>query len=277
MVSFLQLGKTNGARDDDFDPFGAELPERAAQVAQLRAEVERLKEAIRLRDQRTAFVMHELRQPLSVLLLASASLSRRSGDPERHELERLYAGALRLDSLVSDLNDASFLESGRFALHITRTDLIVLIDAAVDRHEPCPEVSVEGEIPPMDLDAHRIDQVLMNLLVNAQKYGRSHSVPRVGVARRGGVVVVSVTNDGGNISDDERTKVFEPYYRGRDREPETRGLGLGLYVCRRLVEEHGGRIWTDGNASQTRFSFSIPVPDPAARPSGIRLMGTEPV
>jgi signal transduction histidine kinase len=277
MVSFLQLGQTHGVRDDDFDPFGAEQPSPTAELLQLRAEVERLKEAIHLRDQRTAFVMHELRQPLSVLLLASASLARRSSDRERCELERLYAGGLRLDSLVSDLNDASFLESGTFALNVTRTDLIALIGAAVDRHEPCPEVSVEGEIPLMDLDAHRIDQILTNLLVNAQKYGSSHSVPRVDVVRTDGVVVVSVTNDGGDISDDERTKVFEPYYRGRDRKPGTRGLGLGLYVCRRLVEEHGGRIWTDGDASQTRFSFSVPVPEQAARPSGIRFVGTEPV
>jgi signal transduction histidine kinase len=116
----------------------------------------------------------------------------------------------------------------------------------------------------------------MNLLLNAQKYGRHGTPPCVSLARRDGAVVVTVLNDGPSLAEDERIKVFEPYYRGRERKPEATGLGLGLYICKRLVEEHGGRIWTDGDALHTRFSFSLPIAVVAPRSSEMRLVAHRP-
>jgi signal transduction histidine kinase len=229
--------------------------------ARLRGEVAHLRALARTREERMALVVHDLRQPLNLLVMAAAHLANRSKGDEQRMLERLRAGGLRLEAMVSDLLDASLLGSGTFALHVTRADLASLVAESVERLASNALVVLEGEIPPLDVDPERVGQIVTNLLVNAQKYGRAGVAPRVSVARRDGVVVVSVTNAGGGISEDERTKVFEAYYRGRGRTPGAQGHGLGLYICKRLVEAHGGRIWTDGDSSQTRFSFSLPVPD----------------
>jgi two-component system sensor histidine kinase KdpD len=81
-----------------------------------------------------------------------------------------------------------------------------------------------------------------------------------------------VLNEGPSLANDERLKVFEPYYRGRERKAEARGLGLGLYICKKLIEEHGGRIWSDGDARCTRFSFSLPIPEDVSRSSQTRIV-----
>ncbi len=275
MESNKPLRQEKEAREGEPHGRGLAQPRVDAEVARLRAEIARLEGGIRLRDQRTELVMHELRQPLNLLVLVASRLAKYAQGDQQRELEGLRVHGLRLNRLVSDLSDASLLESGRFALHLASTDLVGLTEGALEQHEPRPHVSVEGDIPPVDADPRRVEQILTNLLVNAQKHGSAHSAPRIAIARKDGVVVVSVTNEGGGISDDERTKVFEPYYRGRSRAPGARGLGLGLYICRRLVEEHGGKIWTDGDASHTRVSFSLPILEAEDRPSGTHLVVRE--
>jgi signal transduction histidine kinase len=203
--------------------------------------------------------------------VAAALLGQRTVGDEKRLLESLRKGGTRLSSIVSDLSDTSLLESGTFALHMAPTDVSRLVAASVERIAPRAIVSVDGDIPLVDVDPLRVEQVLTNLLVNAQKYGRRESVPTIALGRRADTIVIAVTNEGCAVPEDERTKIFEPYYRGRDRKPDARSLGLGLYICRRLVEEHGGRIWTDGDSSYARFSFSLPVPEPAPRVSETRL------
>jgi len=248
------------------------LPQLVAEVARLRGENARLEASVRMRDERTALVVHELRQPLSLLILTAALLGPRTAGDEKRLLESLRKGGTRLSSIVSDLSDTSLLESGAFALHLAPTDISGLVATSIERFDPRALVSVDGDIPLLDVDPLRVEQILTNLLVNAQKYGSKESVPSIAIARGAGIVVVTVTNEGCAVSDDERIKIFEPYYRGRDRKPDARSLGLGLYICRRLVEEHGGRIWTDGDSSYARFSFSLPVPEPAPRVSEQRII-----
>jgi signal transduction histidine kinase len=131
---------------------------------------------------------------------------------------------------------------------------------------------VEGDVPLVEADPRRVEQVLTNLLANAEKYGSQGTMPCVSVARREDVVVVTVLNDGPGLARDERVRVFEPYYRGYERRSNTTGLGLGLYICKRLVEEHGGRIWPDGDALHTRFSFSLPILEEVPRVSETRIV-----
>jgi signal transduction histidine kinase len=247
-----------------------------AEVARLKGEVRRLESALRMRDHATALALHELRQPLSVLVMAATYLERGAGGSEKVCADRLRAAALRLDGLIADLSDTSFLESGRFALQVKSTDVTQVVAASLARLGSEALISIEGDVPPVEADPRRVEQILTNLLSNAQKYGSQGTAPRVSIARRHGVVVVTVVNDGPSLAWDERLKVFEPYYRGHERRPAATGLGLGLYICKRLVEEHGGRIWTDGDSLHTRFSFSLPIPEDVPRSSETRLIAQSP-
>jgi two-component system sensor histidine kinase KdpD len=255
---------------------GAASSPLVAQVARLQGEVRRLETALRMRDHATALVLHELRQPLSVLVMAATYLGKSAGGSQKVCVDRLRTAALRLDGLVADLSDTSFLESGRFALQLKSTDVTHVVAASVARLGSEAVISVEGDIPFVEVDPRRVEQVLTNLLSNAQKYGSQGTPPRVSIARREGVVVVTVLNDGPGLAWDERIKVFEPYYRGRERRLEATGLGLGLYICKKLVEEHGGSIWTDGDALHTRFSFSLPIPEEVRRTSETRIVAQSP-
>jgi signal transduction histidine kinase len=255
---------------------GAASSPLLAEVARLRAEVRRLQSALRTRHDTTAVVLHELRQPLSVIVTAAAYLGKAAVGAEKACAERIRAGALRLDRLIDDLSDESFLGSGRFSLQVKPTDVAQVVAASVAHLGSYASISVEGDIPSVVADPRRVEQVVANLLSNAQKYGRQGTAPSISIERRDSVVVVTVLNEGPSLAEDERFKVFEPYYRGRERRPGALGLGLGLHICKKLVEEHGGCIWTDGDALQTRFSFALPIPRDAARSSETRIVAHGP-
>ncbi len=226
--------------------------------AQLRDEVVALKRSGLLRDARTTLIAHDLRQPLGVILMSAAFLAK-GGTEDRAMVERLRRGVSLLDRMILDLNDLSLLESGRFTLSLAMTDVVRVVEATVASHMPTATLSVEGDIPEIQVDAHRVEQILANLLINASKYGSPVSATRVAVVRDERSVLVSVSNDGGGIPADERTKVFDPYYRAQEHTRGVPGLGLGLYICKKIVEEHGGKIWTDTESSRTRFTFSLPL------------------
>ncbi len=243
------------------DPLGA-LVERE----QLREEVARAREAARQRVQRIARVAHDMRQPLNVMMFAGAFLAIRSDGVEKSMLERVRASGRLLDRMIGDLSDTSFLDGGRVAMTRAPTDIAALVSAAVARHSPDAEVSAARGLPKVDVDPQRIEQVLMNLLVNAKKHGGSTEKTRVDVARRGEQVLVSVTNDGEGIRDEERSKIFDAYYQARGQDG--RGLGLGLHICKSLVEQHGGRIWAESDGTGSCFHFTLPVAPRAAGEDG---------
>ena len=228
--------------------------------ARLRAEVARLDRSIRLRDERqTACAVHDLGQPLNVMVLSATYVATLGDSAWRPWLDRVCASGLLLERLIADLRDSSFLEAGSLSLRLGPVEIVDLVKAATGRHARNAHVSVAGAAPSLDLDAQRVEQVLANLLVNAEKYGRPESPPLVEVACLESEVVVSVSNEGESISDEERSRIFDPNHRALDRRLGAPGLGLGLYICKMIVEAHGGRIWAESAAPVTRFSFSFPV------------------
>ena len=129
-------------------------------------------------------------------------------------------------------------------------------------------VDLPPDIPDVDIDAVRIGHVLINLVDNARRYGDPGSIV-IRARLAPGTVVLTVEDNGKGIPLDERTRVFDRFYRGhRARSAHPDGSGLGLYVCRRLVEAHGGHIWIEPDLDRSAISFSVPVaprltaPDP---------------
>jgi signal transduction histidine kinase len=239
----------------------SERAERQAQAAH--AELDRA------REEWASIVAHDLRQPITTISLRSSMLQRTAlDDGQRADVQHIRASADRLSRMVTDLMDAELLETGHFSVTFTRLDLAELLRDTIQRtptaaslmelKTPCGvRVFVKG-------DAQRLEQVVTNLLTNAVKYGAPGTPIDVGLTWGDGNAEVSVTNRGPGIPPDEIVRIFERYVRSRaTAERKTQGLGLGLYICKGLVEAHGGHIWADSVPGDlTTFHVSLPLDGP---------------
>lgn len=181
----------------------------------------------------------------------------------------ILASAKRLGRMISDLTDISRIESRRLAVESGPVDLAALVEAVVERTASETEghevhIEVKGEIPIVQADAGRIEQVLSNLLSNAAKYGDPGTPIRAILERRGGEVRVSIQNMGRGIPPEELPYLFERFFRGKPTGKErVVGLGLGLYIAKGLIEAHGGRIWAESSKNGcTTFHVTLPIGPP---------------
>ncbi len=220
-----------------------------------------------LKSSFVAAVSHELRTPLALISGYAQSLLRLElEEPDRRRfVERIDRTADRLGGFVDQLLDTAYLESDRLAVDPRPVALSAILAPVLDEVAETPATPPVGLAVPEDLplvyvDPIRIGQVLSNLLANARKYGGPDPVVTIRARSEATSVVVSVEDDGPGIEADEWDRVFERFYRGRGvRGSGTSGSGLGLYLCRRLVEAHGGRIWLDQATRGTSISFSLPL------------------
>jgi PAS domain S-box-containing protein len=244
-----------------FSAMAGREPGAVVVLRDLRAE----RAADELRASFLAAVSHELRTPLALIAGYVDSLLGLDLDAatQRRSVERIGSAAIRLNGLVDELLDLTQLEQASMGLRRARVDVATLLaevtrELAESPGMPAVHAAVPDDLPPVDVDAPRIGHVLTNLVDNARKYGGDGAVT-ITARRSRTTVVVTVTDSGPGIPEDERGLVFDRFYRGRAaRESEARGSGLGLYVCRRLVEAHGGRIWVEPERGRSAISFSLP-------------------
>ena len=172
---------------------------------------------------------------------------------------------------MDQIIDISQLESDRLALRRGPVDVADLVGSFAAEQADLPgmrpiTVAISRELPAVDADAARLRQVLANLAANTAKYAGPEATISIRARRHRETVVVTVADDGTGIDLAERDHVFERFWRGGQvRESRVPGSGLGLYLCRRLVEAHGGWIRLDATTRGTSVSFAIPVaPEPDA-------------
>jgi len=219
----------------------------------------------RLREEWASLIVHDLQQPLSAIVLRSDLLLGSDLSAKQRDAVRDIRGmALRLSSMVNDLNDSSQLESSRMRMSPARLDLGAVARDAVSRVPGAAsrtslrlpadrELFVKG-------DAERLEQVMTNLLSNAVKYSAADTEIVLELSQRDGHAEVVVRNDGPGIPADELPRLFDRYMRSRTvRREGPKGLGLGLYIAKGLVQAHGGRIWADSAVNRTNFHFTIPL------------------
>lgn len=236
-----------------------------------RREAEHLQaQADRRRNEFLATLAHELRNPLAPIANGLALL-RRSGDDtllrERTvlRLERQLALMVRL---IDDLLDVHRITHDRLELRRGTIDLVAAVQDGLDSGEPLLAAQghrLQAELPPqpvwVDGDAARLSQVLANLLSNAARYTPPGGHVRVALQVVGEQAVLTVEDDGIGIPPDLLGRVFELYAQvDRATLPARAGLGIGLAICRRLVELHGGRIQaaSDGEGRGSRFVVTLP-------------------
>jgi signal transduction histidine kinase len=193
-----------------------------------------------------AALAHELRTPLSALKLAAAR-GRAPGAEDDDTLALVRRQVQRLERLVTDFLDTARIEAGQLEVRRRDVDLrpivehvVSLFGATSDSHR------ISAAVPPQEVvaacDAGRVEQVLSNLVSNAIKYSPAGGEISVRLEARPGAVAVSVADQGVGIPEGEAEAVFEPFRRGRALRDDVPGVGLGLFVSRRIVEAHGGRL-----------------------------------
>ena len=238
-------------------------PGAVAVLRDLRAE----RAAEELRASFLAAVSHELRTPLALISGYVDSLLglRLDAAEQRRSIERIGGAAARLQALVDELLDLTQLEHASLALHRSRVDvdeLLASVTGGLGEWPGMPPLAVDVPpgLPPVHVDAVRIGHVLVNLIDNARRYGRPGGIIAIRARRHRSTVVITVEDDGPGIPPEDREHVFDRFFRGRAaRDAHPTGTGLGLHVCRRLVEAHGGRIWVEGGDGRSAISFSVPV------------------
>jgi signal transduction histidine kinase len=206
------------------------------------------------KDEFLSIASHELKTPLSSLKGMTQLLRRRlerAGSSETSYLASMENSIRRMEVLVNDLLNISFVEMGIFALHCSRCDISVLCQHLIDEYvagtNPHPVVTLEVPDEPMEVevDVDRIGQVIINLLSNARKYSVCNVPIKVTVERDNDECKVSVHDSGIGIAPEVLPHVFERFYRAPGVEVQTGssvGFGLGLYISKQIVEHHGGRI-----------------------------------
>ena len=232
-----------------------------------------LEELERLRAEFLGMVSHELRAPLTSIKGSTATvLGARVLDPAevRQFFRIIDEQADRMHGLISDLLDAGRIETGTLSVVPIPAEVATLVDQARNtflsgggRHTL--QIDLPPDLPRVMADERRIVQVMNNLLSNAAMHSPESSRIRVDAQRDGVHVAISVTDEGRGVPPEVLPHLFQKHVSGGKGQPGIRGAGLGLAICKGLVEAHGGRIRaTSGDPGQgTRFTFTVPVVDEA--------------
>jgi signal transduction histidine kinase len=224
-----------------------------------------------------AGVAHDLRTPLSVLELTIGMLGPdRSLPPEprlRELIGRVRRQVVRLGRMTEDLTDAARIESGRLELrrapHDLREVAAVVADLFVDASTPHELEVVAPDQPVLvDGDPLRLEQVLINLVSNAIKYSPAGGKVVISILRDDRDCVLKVSDQGIGMTEGEVDRMFEPFQRIAGVSDQLPGAGLGMWIVRRIIEAHGGRIQVYSNRGQgTTMEVRLPCADAADQPA----------
>jgi two-component system sensor histidine kinase KdpD len=298
---FLPLGPPDGLRGvlgvepedkDDHLPQATEAALRAlgdqATIALERtllveeaAKSEAAIESERLRSALLSSISHDLRTPLSSIVGSVSSLrtlgERMPKEDRADLLMTIEEEASRLSRFVSNLLDMTRLEAGALDIRKDWVDIADCARGAVARAQKSfpkrrTELKLAAGLPLIRGDAALLEQVVFNLLDNADKYPGPASVSQVSVARAGNLVVLSVTDQGSGIPPDAQRRVFEKFYRVGHGDGRAPGTGLGLSICEGIVKGMGGSIRVESPVAGgmgTRIVVELPIPaQPTEDPSG---------
>src|ERR671937_303772 len=228
----------------------------------------RLREFDRLKDEFIAIVSHELRTPLTSVYGAAMTLERQAIDEKRRRalLEIISTESARLSRLLDDILWVSRLDSGRARPFITPVEPLPLAVEVVDAtrtHLPdglSLELRHHDAPPAVAADPDKLRQILVNLVENAVKYSQAGTI-EVRLGSHHGVVRFTVRDQGPGIPPGQQERIFEKFYRLDPNMMEgVGGTGLGLYICRELVDAMDGEIWVESVPGEgASFSFELPI------------------
>lgn len=248
----------------------AALAVNRIELAEKTREAQTLAESERLRTALFNSLSHDLRTPLASIIGAVTGLLESedvySPAARAELLQTIQQGAVRMHRFITNLLDMARLESGMLKLKKEWCDIQDIIGVAVSRlGEPLRSrplsISIEPDLPLVQVDFVLIEQVLINLLDNALKYSGANSEITVSARRLEQQLELMVADWGQKIPDEELGKIFNKFYRLKS-PLQVSGTGLGLAICKGIVEAHGGQIWAENNSGAgATIVFVLPVND----------------
>ncbi len=229
-------------------------------------------------EQKTEFlhsIAHELKTPLTAIISSSELMNTNgsSATPSIRQrlIDNINRSAWIMDRRVGELLDLAKIQIGNLQLNLEPLEINVIIDDVASQLSSLFKnkgqslaVEIQENLPPVKADRERVQQVLLNLLSNANKFSPSGSHIALRARQATSSVRVEVEDSATTINEGDQDKLFDPYYRGGNDDERKRvpGLGLGLAISRRIVELHQGHIWIEGEPGKgNTFIFSIPAWD----------------
>jgi signal transduction histidine kinase len=253
---------------DELGALGANLNRMNDELGRVYQELEA---ASQHKSEFLANMSHELRTPLNAIIGFSEVLTERMfgelNEKQDEYLKDIHASGQHLISLINDILDLSKIEAGRMELELTDFDLPTALDNALmlvreraQRRSLNLYKEVDARVGQIQGDERKIRQVVLNLLSNAIKFTPEGGRIEVAALSRNGLVEVSVSDTGIGIAPEDQEKVFEEFRQVGTAEKKAEGTGLGLTLCRKFIELHGGKIWlTSERGVGSTFTFTIPV------------------
>jgi two-component system, NtrC family, sensor kinase len=247
----------------------------AIQNARLFREIEdksrQLEVASQHKSEFLANMSHELRTPLNAIIGFSEVLSERMfgelNEKQEEYSKDIHASGQHLLSLINDILDLSKIEAGRMELELSDFHLPTALDSALTlvreragRRGIALQINVDSRVGQIQADERKVRQVVLNLLSNAIKFTPEDGRIEVAAVPKDGSVEVSVSDTGVGIAPEDQEAVFEEFRQVGTAEKKAEGTGLGLTLCRKFIELHGGRIWVQSQVGMgSTFTFTIPV------------------
>ena len=278
---FVTLDQQRREMQRQMEALEAARREQEVLLGELNETHAELQRSLRMRDEFMSLVAHELRTPLNTLFLETQmrSLQLKRGNlpafnPEQmgNMIKRDERQIKAMICLIDDMLDVSRMKSGTLSIRPAKVELMALLERVVnDLSLQAAAAGANVVLVPHDpvegfWDEFRIEQVVVNLLTNALRYGGGGTV-EVSVHDEGSNVRIAVRDHGKGIAPDFIDRIFEPYERGA-RSGEPKGLGLGLYISRQLAASHGGQLTVESTPEQGAcFSLILPCTEAALQPA----------
>lgn len=240
---------------------------------------EQLQAEVEWRTEFTRALVHELKTPLTPVLSSSELLySELREEPWMSIAENIHRGASNLSNRIDELLDLARVEIGILKLNREAMDALPLLkgvgsDMAVVAKAAGQSLTLElpSYLPRVWADEERLRQVVLNLLINASKFTQEGGKIILRAREQDGSLVVEVEDNGPGIPEEDQERLFLPYHRQLSDRDHLSGLGLGLALCKNIVELHGGTIWVDSKVGKgSTFGFSIPLATVARKRGGAR-------
>ncbi|PIP21592.1 MAG: hypothetical protein COX39_02155 [Candidatus Nealsonbacteria bacterium CG23_combo_of_CG06-09_8_20_14_all_40_13] len=244
--------------------------ERIAKEEQL-AKVEALKDEAKLEKEFITLTSHQLNTPLSIIRGYSSMLEcgdlGKTAPNQKEAITEIYKNSVSMANLVAELLNISHIQSQTFRLQTERTQIGDLIEKVYKNFQKAAEqkkldfkyIKPTKQLPEIYLDKIEIEEVLKNLIENAIIYTSKGKVS-IFAEQKDNNIVVKIQDTGVGIPAQDKEKIFQPFFRGQSiLEIRKRGTGLGLYICKLLVEKHHGKIWAQSSPAGSTFAFSLPI------------------